>query len=78
MKNEADNFLSLFAECLDPAPDGLGMISPLATLENFDSLARISVIAMIDTEYAVILEQTVLDSCATVEELFELVKEKKA
>ena len=77
MNNEADKFLFLFAECFDPAPDSLNMMSLLTTLENFDSLARISVIAMIDTEYAVILKHAVLDSCETVEELFELMQRER-
>jgi len=77
MTAEADSFLSLFAGCLDPAPDDLSMASSLATLGNFDSLARVSAIAMIDTEYAVIFKQDVLGNCETVEDLFNLVQEKR-
>ena len=67
-------FLVWFAECFDPPPGHLYLDSYLDGLENFDSLAQLSVLAMIDTRYNIVVEGTVLTTCKTVEELFNFVQ----
>ena len=71
-------FLVWFAECLDPPPGCLYLDSYLDGLENFDSLARLSVLAMIDTRYNVVVENSVFTICETVEELFNFVQAEVA
>jgi len=45
-------------------------------LEQWDSLAAMTLLAMIDNEYDVVLTGEELISCKTVNELFELIKSK--
>jgi len=46
-------------------------------LENWDSLAALAVVAMIDDDYGVALSFAEMKKCNTLSELFEAVKQKK-
>ncbi|MBK7107102.1 MAG: acyl carrier protein [Ignavibacteriae bacterium] len=45
-------------------------------LEQWDSLAVMTTLAMIDSEYNVILEGKDIEKCKTISQLFDLVKSK--
>lgn len=69
MSKESE-FLFRFADCFDPPPDGLTLDSPFEELEDFDSLARLSVLAMLDTEYGITVDPAILNECETAEDLY--------
>ena len=77
MKSEEDKFLFWFTECFDFVPGDLNMTSVLANIDDFNSLTRLNVLAMIDTEYGITIESAILNACKTAEELFQIVKEKR-
>lgn len=47
-------------------------------LDEYSSLIALSIIAMIDEEYDVVIKGTDLRSAVTIEDLFNIVKNKKA
>jgi acyl carrier protein len=49
----------------------------LRDLPQFDSLATLSIIAMIDANYQTTINADDLAACATIQDLFETVKKKK-
>ncbi|MFP4166655.1 MAG: acyl carrier protein [Opitutales bacterium] len=74
--------LKTFIENFEDAVDGIepGSLSEATAfreLKNWDSLAILTVIDMIDAEYQVTVNAADFQQCATLKELFELVKKRK-
>jgi len=46
-------------------------------LEEWDSLKALSIIAMVDEEYSVIIKGDDIKNCHTIEDLFHIVKSRK-
>ena len=58
----------------------LGSIAPdtvLASIQQWDSLALLTTLAMADAEYGVTLSGNEINACVTIQNLFDLVKAKK-
>ena len=73
-----NEFLNHFAEALElETQSEINMSVPFKELEEWDSLARLSLIAMLDEEYEVELEGEDFDKLNTVEDLFLFVKSKQ-
>lgn len=72
MKNE---FIENFKEALE-VEEGttVALEDKFRELEDWDSLARLSVIAMLDEEYDVQIEEEDFEQIVTVEDLFKKVK----
>lgn len=72
MKNE---FIENFKEALE-VEEGttVALEDKFRELEDWDSLARLSVIAMLDEEYDVQIEEEDFEQLVTVEDLFKKVK----
>ena len=73
-----NEFLNHFAEALElETQSEINMSVPFKELEEWDSLARLSLIAMLDEEYEVELESEDFDKLNTVEDLYLFVKSKQ-
>ncbi|HTN69420.1 MAG TPA: acyl carrier protein [Dysgonamonadaceae bacterium] len=72
-----ENFLELFKETLDIEDKEIRMSDHFRTFEEWDSIANLSLIAMIDVEYDVIIENSVFKNIETLQELWDKIQEKK-
>ena len=69
--------LSLIAQALDAEPEALKPETKLEELEEWDSLAVVSVIAMLDKHFSVRLKPNDIKSLVTVEDILAHMKGKK-
>lgn len=69
-------FLELFKETLDIEDRDISMSDHFRTFEEWDSIANLSLIAMIDVEYEVIIENSVFKNIETLQELWDKIQEK--
>jgi acyl carrier protein len=72
-----ENFLKLLKETLDIEDRDLVMSDEFRTFEEWDSISNLSVIALIDVEYEVIIENSVFKKINTIEELWAKIQELK-
>ena len=73
-----NEFLHHFTEALElESQSEVNMGVAFKGLEEWDSLAQLSLIAMLDEEYEVELESEDFDKLNTVEDLYLFVKSKK-
>jgi len=68
------NFLKKFSESLEMDEKDVSLDSNISDL-NFDSLALISIIAIVDECFEKIIDIDQLNSCQKVKDIIELVKE---
>ncbi|MDD2798954.1 MAG: acyl carrier protein [Bacteroidales bacterium] len=71
-------FIELFKETLEIEADTVHLDTVFRELEQWDSLAFLSVIAMIDEEYDVVIEGNDFKKLVTISELIEEIKKRKA
>jgi acyl carrier protein len=75
---EIGTFIKQFAESVDDVEmDKIKADTIFKEIPQWDSLALLNIIAMIDTEYDVSLSGDEIKNCASIEQLFLKVKEKK-
>lgn len=72
-----ENFLKLLKETLDIEDRDLVMSDEFRTFKEWDSISNLSVIALIDVEYEVIIENSVFKKINTIEELWTKIEELK-
>lgn len=72
-----EEFLELFKETLDIEDRDVKMSDRFRDFEEWDSIANLSLIAMIDAEYEVIIENSVFKNMETLQELWDKIQEKK-
>lgn len=73
-----ENFILKLKENVDAFEDAdLAADTDITKLEDWDSIALLSVMGMISTEYGVNLTNTDIVGAATVENIFNLVNSKK-
>lgn len=75
---EIKNFISNLAFQFDEVEES--EFTPETNFKNFDewsSLISLSVIAMVDDEYNVVIKADEIKKCNTVQDLFDLVNSKK-
>lgn len=73
-----ENFILKLKENVDAFEDAdLAADTDITKLEDWDSIALLSVMGMISTEYGVNLTNTDIVNAATVENIFNLVNSKK-
>jgi len=72
-------FLESFKEALEmESGETLNGYDKFRDLEAWDSLARLSLIAMLDDEYEVEIEEDAFESLQTVADIYNYVEEHKA
>lgn len=72
-----EKFISLFQETLEIEGDNqLNKETIFRELENWDSLAFLSVIAMIDEEYDIVIEGNDFKKLITIGDLMEEIKKR--
>lgn len=75
---DLNEFIANFAEQFDEtSPSQIKADTNFKDLDEWSSLIALSVIAMIDDEYSVIIKGSDITNSLTVEDLFNVVKEKK-
>lgn len=73
-----DQFIARFAEALETDPAALDAATEFKTLANWDSLAALSVIAMIDEYYGASIGGDELERARTLDDLRQAVTAKAA
>ena len=74
---EINSFIKQFEDTIeDLPPNSINPEIDFKNLEQWDSLAMLSLLAKLDIEYNVTLTAKELNSCNNVMELYELVKSK--
>jgi acyl carrier protein len=71
-------FIENFADALEMNPAELSPQAEFKELANWDSLAALSAIAMIDEKYSVPVGGADLEKSGTVQELWDLVSQRMA
>ena len=70
-------FIQQFEESLDGLDRGtVSEITVFKELKEWDSLAILTLTDTIDLEYGVLLKKTEIESCDTVQSLFDLIQSK--
>ena len=72
-----EQFLQKFKEVLEVTDRNLSLTDKFRSYEEWDSLAFLSLIAMIDEEYDVIIDGKDFKQLETVEDIIQAVKERK-
>jgi acyl carrier protein len=72
-----DTFIENLAIGINLPEDSITPEIKLVELPNWDSLAILTTLSMLDMEYGVTVTGTELQNCNTVEDLFNLVQERK-
>jgi acyl carrier protein len=73
-----DAFIGNFAEALETSPAELSAGTAFKDLANWDSLAALSVIAMIDEHYGVSVGGADLEQSRSLQDLWDLVAQRRA
>jgi acyl carrier protein len=72
-----EKFIELFKETLEIKSVEINLNTKFRDLENWDSLSFLSVLAMLDEEYGVIIEGNDFKKLVTIEDLINEVKKKQ-
>jgi acyl carrier protein len=70
-------FIELFKETLEIGGTDIDLNTKFRDLENWDSLSFLSILAMLDEEYDVIIEGNDFRKLVTIEDLINEIKKKK-
>jgi len=77
--NSVDEFVRNFEEAVEGVePSSLNPDTEFTSLEEWDSLAALSVLAMVDAEYETEISGNELRKAKTLRDLFSIVQSKKA
>ena len=72
-----EKFIDLFKETFEINGQNITLDTKFRDLENWDSLSFLSVLAMIDEEYDVVIEGNDFRKLVTIEDLINEIKTKK-
>ena len=72
-----EKFLQLFKETLDIEDKDVQMSDEFRAYDEWDSIANLSVIAMIDYEYDVVIENSDFKNIKTLQGLWEEIEKRK-
>ena len=73
---ELNDFVKNVKDQLEDEVENFGPETKFRELDEWSSLLTLSIIAMIDDEYNVIVKADDIKSCITIEDLFNLVKQR--
>jgi acyl carrier protein len=71
-----ERFLKLFQETLEKDDDSVNVEDEFRNLEEWDSLAVLSILAMINEEYDVTIPRTDFDKLKTIQDLYSYIVQK--
>jgi len=71
-----ENFLQLFKETLDMEEKEISMSDEFRSFDEWDSIANLSIIALIDDEYDVVIENNDFKNIQTIQELWDEIQKK--
>ena len=72
-----EKFINLFKETLEINNQDITLSTKFRDLENWDSLSFLSVLAMLDEEYDVVIEGNDFRKLVTIEDLINEIKNRK-
>ena len=75
---ELKSFIENVKEQFEEEYDNFGADTRFRELDEWSSLLSLSIIAMVDDEYDVVIKADDIKSCTTVEDLFNLVNQRIA
>ena len=75
---ELKEFVENVKEQFENEVDNFGPETQFREMDEWSSLLSLSIIAMVDDEYDVVIKTDDIKTCTTVEDLFNLVNNKKA
>lgn len=70
-------FIEVFKEALEMEEEQVNMFDEFRSFETWDSLSRLSLIALLDEYFDVTIENDEFESLITVGDLYNCVKSKK-
>ncbi|RAR70234.1 acyl carrier protein [Flavobacterium aciduliphilum] len=70
-------FITLFKEAIDSENDQISMDTRFRELDEWDSLAALSIIAMLDEEYDIIIDGNKFQKLETLSEILNYISENK-
>jgi acyl carrier protein len=70
----SQEFIQAFEEALELPAGKVKPDTQLSSITRYDSMGRLSVMAMADTELGVVLDADALEKCRTVSDLYDLVR----
>lgn len=71
-----EKFLEAFKEALELEDENVSFDDNLADFDTWDSMSRLSLIALLDEHFEVEVSDSEFDDIETVQELFALVKKR--
>jgi acyl carrier protein len=72
-----EKFLQLFRETLDIEDREIQMTDEFRSFDEWDSIANLSVIAMIDDEFEVVIENSEFKNIKTIQALWDEIQKRK-
>jgi acyl carrier protein len=72
-----ENFLQLFKETLEIEDREIQMSDEFRAYDEWDSIANLSVIAMIDDEFDVVIENSEFKNIKTIQALWDEIQKRK-
>ena len=72
-----ENFLQLFKETLDMEEKEISMSDEFRSFDEWDSIANLSIIALIDDEYDVVIENSEFKNIKTIQALWGEIQKRK-
>jgi acyl carrier protein len=72
-----EKFINLFKETLEINDQEISLKTKFRELENWDSLSFLSVLAMLDEEYDVVIEGNDFRKLVTIEDLINEIRNRK-
>jgi len=73
-----EKFIDLFKETLEINSQDITLSTKFRDLENWDSLSFLSILAMIDEEYDVVIEGNDFRRLVTIEDLISEIRRRKS
>lgn len=71
-----EKFLEVFKEALELEEENLSFDDTLADFDTWDSMSRLSLIALLDEHFEVEVSDAEFDDIDTIQELFNLVEKR--
>ena len=72
-----EKFLQLFKETLDIEDRDINMSDEFRSFDEWDSIGNLSIIAMIDDEFDVVIENNVFKNIVTIQSLWDEIQKSK-
>ena len=72
-----ENFLKLFKETLDIEDREINLSDDFRSYDEWDSIGNLSIIAMIDEEYGIVIEGPHFKNLKTLQDLWDKIEKRK-